>query len=229
MMRPIIGITCDTLLREGATSVDYMLPTTYVHAVSAAGGVAVLLPHEIERIVDYLELCDGFVLAGGDDPDMTVFGEPVHDRAVLMDGQRQRFELALLEALDVTAHPVLGVFLGMQLMALHHGGRIDQHLPDTLGATAGEHDRRFHAIRSCVDDHATLPATGQVYSRHHQAVSDPGAMRVCGAAEDGVIEAIDLPIAGRFYLGVQWHPERTDDPALGVNLYEALCGACDRS
>jgi putative glutamine amidotransferase len=43
-------------------------------------------------------------------------------------------------------------------------------------------------------------------------------------SDDGVLEAIELP--GRpFYLGVQWHPERTRDPALGVGMVKRLVEA----
>ena len=64
---------------------------------------------------------------------MERWGVPTHPRAKPVDGRRQAFEVALLEALDAhPARPVLGVCLGMQLMALHAGGGLDQHLPDSL-------------------------------------------------------------------------------------------------
>lgn len=236
-MAPIIGITCDTALPDDGAPRDsradasvpdfrYTLPSTYARAVTDAGGIPVLLPHQREHIDDYLDMCSGFVLAGGDDPDTAPFGEPVHSEAKLIHPQRQRFEIALLAALDSVSHPVLGICLGMQMMALHHGGRLDQHLPDTLGDAAAKHDRQTHTIRCPVDDHPVLPPTGAVYSRHHQAISDTGAMRVCAVAEDGVIEACDLAGTERLYLGVQWHPERTQQAALGLNIYRSLCAAC---
>ncbi|HED52884.1 MAG TPA: gamma-glutamyl-gamma-aminobutyrate hydrolase family protein, partial [Phycisphaerales bacterium] len=105
----------------------------------------------------------------------------------------------------------------MQMMALHAGGSLNQHLPDT---------HPDHAIH-WDNEHEILPSTdalfsrGAVHSRHRQAVENPGDMGVLAIAPDGLIEAVNDP--GRpFYVGVQWHPERTDDPALGAMLFQKL-------
>jgi putative glutamine amidotransferase len=64
-----------------------------------------------------------------------------------------------------------------------------------------------------------------VASHHHQALDTLGAgLVVTGRSEDGVIEAVELP-AEEFYVGVQWHPERTADPAAGDRLFDALLAA----
>jgi len=102
---------------------------------------------------------------------------------------------------------VLGICLGMQMMALHHGGALHQHLPDVLpAALADVHAHGTHEVVALAD----APfGSHEVFSHHHQAVSNPGDMQVIATAGD-VIEAITLP-GDRFYLGVQWHPERTAD------------------
>ncbi len=64
-------------------------------------------------------------------------------------------------------------------------------------------------------------AGAQVTSHHRQAVSDPGSLRVAAMSEDGVIEAIEHPDK-RFFLGVQWHPERTKDAAVGAEIIRRL-------
>ena len=52
------------------------------------------------------------------------------------------------------------------------------------------------------------PEPGPVNSTHHQGLVEPGhGMRVCARSDDGLIEAIE-PEASRFWIGVQWHPER---------------------
>jgi putative glutamine amidotransferase len=44
-------------------------------------------------------------------------------------------------------------------------------------------------------------------SLHHQAIRQPApGLEVVARAEDGVIEAVELP-GKRFVIGVQWHPE----------------------
>jgi len=224
-MRPVIGITCDTAVKPGGRIV-HESSRAYAEVVARAGGTPVLLAHVTDRIDDYLTMCRGFVLTGGDDPATEPFGEPTHAAARVIDPTRQRFETELLRRLDDTTHAALGVCLGMQLMALHHGGRLDQHLPDSRdAAVVARHADAEHHVEPTLDGHALLNAPGRVHSHHHQAVADPGRLRivaVCG--DDEIIEAIDLPGA-RYYLGVQWHPERTADPALGDALFQSLVDA----
>jgi putative glutamine amidotransferase len=56
-------------------------------------------------------------------------------------------------------------------------------------------------------------------------VNDPGRLRVVATAADGVIEAIVDP-GRRFYLGVQWHPERTQAIPAHQRLFKAFITAC---
>jgi putative glutamine amidotransferase len=221
MKRPVIGITidnCDSSVASG----KYESNIAYSRAIADAGGLPLLLPQEIARAADYVELCDGIMLTGGDDARTEMFGIPAHPAARCIDPQRQAFEFALLDALAAkSSQPTLGVCLGMQLMALHAGGRMNQHLPDTLANAVAEHQNNHeHPIQIGVDSTVMLPSLGSdfnlsktgregatVVSSHHQAVTDAGHLRVIATALDGVIEAIDDP-ARPYYLGVQWHPER---------------------
>jgi len=69
-----------------------------------------------------------------------------------------------------------------------------------------------------------LISSGSVHSRHRQAIVDAGRLKVIARAPDGVIEAVQDP-ARRFYLGVQWHPERTTNTELGSRIFERLVAA----
>jgi putative glutamine amidotransferase len=228
-----IGITCDTAAIQAKDSAlggfRYESPASYADAIEAAGGTPLILPFCFERIDDYLALCDGFVFAGGDDPDTHAFGVDPHPHAKLVHPRRQAFELALLKALEQTEQPVLGICLGMQWMALHHGGELDQHLPDTHDpAVAAAHADGDHPVERLEHQHSGLAADGLVHSHHRQAITDSGRMRVCArsdAATGSLIEAVDLD-SSRFYLGVQWHPERTGKSALGSGIFDQLVAAC---
>lgn len=226
MTRPVIGITVDNQRNTAASGV-YESSIAYSRAVGAAGGTAVLLPHAVDRVGDYLELCDGFVLTGGVDPDVRAFGFELHREARVMDAGRQAFEVGLLRGLqdELPDKPVLGVCLGMQLMALVAGGALNQFMPGTMGqdaALAHQGDRR-HAVEAVVAG-TVLAGGGEVVSSHRQAVSDCGGMRVIGRAPDGVVEAIDEP-RRRFCVGVQWHPERGGEGVLSAGVIEALVEA----
>ncbi|MFG0329493.1 MAG: gamma-glutamyl-gamma-aminobutyrate hydrolase family protein [Phycisphaerales bacterium] len=210
--RPIIGITADA---EGK---KYLSAKAYAEAVDRAGGLPFILPHRVELVGHYLGCCHGFILTGGDDPRMEAFGEPTHPKAKPIDAERQDFEVELLRAAD--DHPTLGVCLGMQLMALVRGGRLDQHLPDTLPTAATHWDGGTHAVTGMLGE-------GFVHSHHRQAITDPGGLEIAATATDGVIEAVRDP-KRPFFVGVQWHPERMDDEPLGAGLFRALVMACER-
>lgn len=237
--RPVIALTCDLWLDHATPPRPWTrLRSSYADRVAQAGGVALLLPPPLElpeAALDdlahaLLDTCDAIVFTGGADPDTRRYAQPLHPSADLVHPARQRFEEALLRALDHQPHvPALGVCLGAQMMALHAGGQLNQHLQDDT-PTHSQHGSGAdtqHPIQPCepTPHRAPLRLTlGTVTSHHHQAVRDPGRLRVIARASDGVIEAIDDP-ARRFFAGVQWHPERTDDPALGLDIFRQLVSA----
>jgi gamma-glutamyl-gamma-aminobutyrate hydrolase PuuD len=97
---------------------------------------------------------------------------------------------------------------------------LDQHLPDTLPSAEEHWNGGRHPIAG--------EFTGSVHSHHRQALTDPGRLAVVATAPDGVIEAIRDPDRA-FRVGVQWHPERTDDPATGAAVFDALIRAAEAS
>jgi putative glutamine amidotransferase len=238
MRRPLIGLTAY------AQQVQYghhdiraaMLPMTYVRAVHATGGRAVLIPPD-DPGTDVLESLDGIVFSGGGDVDPAHWGAERHP-ATVVDQVRDEAELQLMRAALDAGLPVLGVCRGMQLMAVASGGTLHQHLPEVIG------NERHQAVRGTDPLAADASAYGRhdvvltkgsrayrllgpaltVNSFHHQAVDDPGAFTVVGRCpDDGVIEVIEDPQLP-FALGVQWHPERTGD----LRAFAALAQAAAR-
>ena len=192
---------------------------TYFRALEAAGAVAIPLAPLPGTAMEIVSRLDGLVLSGGDDPDTSAFGHPVHPKARLVDPDRQSFELEILDLL-ADRHsdlPVLAVCLGMQLLGLHAGGELEQHLPDSLDTADDHADGRLHPVSGA-------EFNGQVYSRHRQALVDAGDLEVVATAPDGVVEAIRCPHRPHV-VGVQWHPERTEDSRLGTALFTALVEA----
>lgn len=223
---PLVGISCDM------DSQRVSLSRAYIAAVSAAGGIPILLcpvPGPGDPVVEtarrHADLCDAFILSGGDDPATEDYGVPTHPKANRVHPDRQRYEEGLLEILadEHPDKPVLGICLGMQMMALLAGGTLNQHMPDDTVSAADHADGAVHEIRSIGDN--SLALEGKVTSRHHQAVRDAGKLEVVAEAHDGIIEAIEDP-ERRFYLGVQWHPERTTLDVLGAALFRALVESC---
>src|SRR5262245_64466361 len=144
---PLIGLTAD------AGPDRFTLNRSYVDAVIKAGGTPVILPCVAQRSAEFVAICDGIILTGGDDPITTRWGEPLHHKAKPVDPARQEFELALLDAMSAGADiPALGICLGMQLMGLHSGGRLDQYLPDTLPTAELHWDRRAHEVSGALGE-----------------------------------------------------------------------------
>ncbi|MBL8659842.1 MAG: gamma-glutamyl-gamma-aminobutyrate hydrolase family protein [Rhodospirillales bacterium] len=217
MPRPRIGITLDAEVGGGYSRFPWFaLRQNYCEAVAQAGGLPLLLPHETERVDDYLAVIDGLIVSGGNfDVDPVLFGAANRHPTVTTKDKRTAFELALTRRAVESDLPVLGICGGQQLLHVVLGGTLIQHIPDEVdGPLAHEQPNprdepghmvqivrgsRLHAIVK-VDE---LP----VNSAHHQAARDaPAGVMVNARASDGVIEGIEAPDR-RFCLGVQWHPE----------------------
>ena len=221
--RPLVAITSDLMIRNDRPTA--FLTTTYASAVLKAGAIPVILPpmpSDPALINNLITRFDAFILSGGDDPVMEPFDVQTHPAITPVLEPRQSFETALLTQLQQHPQtPVLGICLGMQMLALVNHGALNQHLPDThtSHATHWEHP---HQITS------TSPtlASGEVYSKHRQAVSDPGTLKILATAPDQIIEALYDPTK-KHTLGVQWHPERTTNHTLGQKLFDDLIAAIE--
>ncbi|MFZ4721646.1 MAG: DHA2 family efflux MFS transporter permease subunit [Phycisphaerales bacterium] len=216
MSRPIIGITTD--ISESNGLVSYRVNRQYVQAVHRCGGVAVLLTHEQGDALDLIDAVDGVIITGGKDIDLRKFGQELHPKSDVMNPDRQSGEFGILAALDQRPDkPVLGICLGMQMMGVHRGCHLVQHVPDAIAGGERHQNNQLHPVE-------TQFGKGEVTSSHHQMLGDNGPFEVRGRSPDGCLEAIQLP--GRpFYVGVQWHPERTKDPVLGDGMVKRLVDA----
>ena len=234
-MKPRIAITAD----EGGK------PAAYMEAVRKAGGTPVVLaPADAVTAETLPSMADAILLSGGDDLDAALWGEAMHLKAVPMDPRRQRADLAIIALADARRMPVLGICLGCQEMAVARGGRLIQHLPDEPAATldhgrggrrpaAAGRPRPLHTV-TIEPDSGLARIVGlqpiDVNSTHHQAVRSAGrGMRIVARSPDGIIEAIEDPTPGRFFLAVQWHPEDLTDEPRHLALFEALCRAAGPS
>ena len=217
--RPVIGITLDY---SDADPARYQASGDYATSVERAGGLPFFLPFrtDLSLIPQIVDALDGVLFSGGNDLDPSLYGETFHPRAVPIQPDRQRFELALIAEVERRRMPALGVCLGSQLMNVHRGGSLVQYLPDVRREGSIDHRKdpaqpnRRHRVR--IEPQTLLAgAIGRgeidVNSRHKQAIRDVGrGLRVNAVAPDGVIEGIEDPTLPLF-LAVQWHPENLSD------------------
>lgn len=219
---PLIGITASLeparwgdWVREAA-----LLPVAYQRALERARAVPVLVPPSVRATVPVLvERLDGLIISGGSDVEPSLYGEEPHEETGPPQPHRDRFELALLRAAIDADMPFLAVGRGMQALNVVREGSLIQHLPDVIGGNAhqpssGRYGR--HRVQISVTSRLgkTLGDNAEVASGHHQAVRRLGkGLSTVAWADDQVIEAIELQ-GHRFGIGVQWHPEESDDPRL---------------
>ncbi|WP_151482107.1 gamma-glutamyl-gamma-aminobutyrate hydrolase family protein [Streptomyces albicerus] len=230
MSRPVIGITgYRDRARWNIWDTDAtMIQQSYVRGVTANGGRAVVLPPD-DLDADVLHRLDGLLLTGGADIGPGHYGQQRHPESDAPRADRDRGELLLLRAGLAMDLPVLGICRGLQLLAIAYGGTLHQHLPDVVGHTGhcpreGEfahHDVVFTENSRAASLYGPRARTN---SHHHQAVADPGLLTVTGRTDDGVAEAAEDP-AKRFVLGVQWHPEVSEDD----HLFAAFVAACEKT
>lgn len=229
--KPVIGVTVD--YRDDRPT--YALGFAYCDAVSAGGGLPVMLPYrsDVGDVGAVLDLVDGIVFVGGHDLDPKAWGDTPHPKSIGLDPDRERYERALMAEVERRRMATLGICLGSQLMNVTRGGSMRQFIPDLGLSPAIEHRRvndadSRHPLR--VETDSLLERVLGVRelesnSAHKQAYGRIGrGLRVVATAPDGIPEALEDP-SMPFWLGVQWHPERIWKEGVQVRLFEALVAA----
>ena len=124
---------------------------------------------------------------------------------------------------------MLGICRGMQLMAVHAGGALDQHTPDLVGHD--QHSPGGDAFGTVAVTTVAGSRVGDlvgdsltVHCHHHQSISSAPGFTASAHAADGTMEAMERP-GSRFCLAVQWHPETLTDVGLLAGLVAAATRA----
>ena len=117
------------------------------------------------------------------------------------------FEFGLLDAVGETSLPVLGICRGHQVINVHAGGSLNQHVPEHAAFDQTITTRSHEVFFESGSELSRLYGSkSEVNSFHHQTVNRLGeGLEATAYAKDGAIEGLehtDLPI-----LSVQWHPE----------------------
>jgi putative glutamine amidotransferase len=215
--RPVIGICAAIESAQWAAweVVVNLSPRTYSLAVQRAGGLALVLPPDdvvAESPDELLDKLDGLILAGGSDIDPGSYGAQPHPETRGTWPERDRFELGMGTRALERDMPVLGICRGMQMLNVIQGGTLNQHLGLELHRhTPGAFTD--HGVRLEPGSLAERVVGGEhtdVKSAHHQGLDELGEGVVAtGYADDGIVEAIELPDRG-FAVGVLWHPEEDE-------------------
>jgi len=228
--------------REIEGRILHAVPETYSEAVRLAGCQPMLVPGvalgELEAL---LQLADGILLSGSpNNVHPSNFDQQVLDETLPLDPRRDELTLPLIRMAIERGIPLLGICRGHQEINVALGGSLHQAIHQVAGhenhqpTVDDPPELRYgpiHDIRIMPGgllERILGSGPVRVNSVHGQGIDRlaPG-LRVEALAPDGVVEAITLPTAPGFNLGVQWHPEwRAAGNPASEAIFRAFGTAC---
>jgi len=235
--KPLVGLNTDYRSAQGKQSAVSYLTAGYFDAVTAVGGIPVMVPplENEDDIAQVLDRLDAFVLVGGADLDPYRDGFMRHPTVRLLDERREDFDRTLVRMISERRMPVLGIGVGMQLLNVAQGGNLFFHLPEDLPDSLPHKDLQdpghrhgLEVVPGSIMEQIYGDGEIRVNSMHHMAIDEvaPG-FRVTARCPDGVVEAIESVMDDWFVMGTQFHPQADSASALDLRIFEEfLGGAC---
>lgn len=164
-----------------------------------------------ELMIPLLDYCDGFLFSGGSE----WFG----------------YEEFIFQYAYQKNKPVLGICLGMQLMACtpyFHEFNSDKTVPIKSNILHKSTQEYVHEIKIMDSKLKKILGSESIFvnSRHSSCILKNDFFKVSSISEDEVIESIEIPNK-KFMIGVQWHPESLfwkDDYA--KKIFQAFLESC---
>ena len=239
--RPLIGIPACVKEVDGLPF--HAAGDKYVTAVAhAAGGLPWVIPAlgAFYDLADLVARLDGLLVTGSrSNVEPHLYGGALERPESPNDPARDATTLPLIREALAQGLPIFAICRGLQELNVALGGTLHQQ----VHLVAGKLDHRMvpdaayeeaygprHAVAIAPGGllHRLLGTTEvQVNSLHWQAIDRlADGLAVEAVAPDGVIEAVSLPGARGFALGVQWHPEyRATENPVSMALFEAFAEA----
>jgi len=235
---PRIVITVADPSRQPEPDIAARKNDLYVDAVKRHGAEPIVLDPtsaDLDRRGAFATMA-GLLLTGGADIDPARYGRPSQGSASV-EPDRDALEAEAYAAASDRGVPILGICRGFQAINVFSGGTLLQHVDGHVGAGWGHGPAKEHALRLVPGSRLARilsPRAGAttVNSYHHQAIRAtdlaPGLVANAWAAspEGDLVEGFEA-VDGRFLLGVQCHPERTEStPDSFERMWRFFVDAC---
>jgi putative glutamine amidotransferase len=238
---PIIGIPCDH--RMVGKHPFHMAGEKYIRAIrESTGALPLLIPSLSPAILpeEILASVDGLLFTGSpSNISPQHYNGPAAREGVLQDANRDATTLPLLKAAIATGVPTMSFCRGFQELNVAMGGTLHQHVQElpgrldhreNLDAPLDEQYGPAHEVR--VVEGGLLASIVrerrfQVNSLHSQGIDRLApSLHADAIAPDETIEAVSMPSANGFVLGLQWHPEwRWSDNPVSREIFAAFAEA----
>jgi putative glutamine amidotransferase len=219
---PVVGIPCD--YRMTGAHPFHMVGEKYIAAVRGGSDALPLLIPVLDPPLDIAELLarvDGLLLTGS--PSNVApkrYGGTNPRDGVMQDERRDATALDLVKEAVAKGVPTFCVCRGFQELNVAFGGTLHQHVAEVEGRSDHREDKAASLDMQYGPAHDVSVAAGgllakivrertfKVNSLHSQGIDRLApSLHTDAVAPDGQIEAVSMPGAKSFLLGVQWHPE----------------------
>lgn len=222
MRPPIVGIPSD--YRMVGPHPFHMAGDKYARAVrESTGAVPLLIPSLGNPIPpeEILASVDGLLFTGSpSNVSPKHYAGLAARENVLADENRDATTLPLLKAAIAEGLPVICLCRGFQELNVAMGGTLHQHIQELDGRIDHREDHDADLDEQYGPAHEVRVLEGgllarivrerefRVNSLHSQGIDRIApALHADAVAPDGTIEAVSMPEAKGFVLGLQWHPE----------------------
>lgn len=219
---PIVGIPCDH--RMVGKHPFHLVGEKYITAVrDGARALPLLVPVLAPPIPveDLIASVDGFLFTGSpSNVSPALYGGPAPRDGVMQDERRDDTTIPLFKAAIAAGKPVLCICRGFQELNVAFGGTLYQHIQEIPGRMDHRENvdaplevqyAPVHSVKiepGCFFADIVGSGTFQVNSLHSQGIDKLAPpLHADAVAPDGQIEAVSMPTAKGFLLGLQWHPE----------------------
>lgn len=147
--------------------------------------ICIPINDNLNNIYNIINECNGIIFPGGDD---------IND-----------IDIKMIEFCHKKDIPTLGICLGMQEMSFYNKGLINDLNDDS-------HYNKYHDIKINKNSllYKILKTNRILVNSIHRSYVCKTKFDVSAISEDNIIEAIEDKNK-KFFLGVQWHPERMEE------------------